>query len=56
MVTLPERKYKKLTTFPWHFHEESEENVVEPPFANQMTMALPQYLRYIKKRMNSART
>ena len=47
----PEKKYKKFLTFPWHFHDGSEEHVVVSPFATTAQNALQQFLRYIKKRI-----
>lgn len=46
----PERKYQKLSTFPWHFHNESEDKVVASPFSTNKKIAISQFLKFINKR------
>lgn len=45
----PERKYIKLKSFPWHFHNKTEENVETSPFSINKRTALTQFLRFVKK-------
>lgn len=45
----PERKYQKLSTFPWHFHQETEDNVVTSPFSTNKRTAITQFLNFIKE-------
>ena len=45
----PERKYRKLKTFPWHFHKGSESHVVASPFSKEKKTAIVQFLSYVKK-------
>ena len=43
----PERAYKRLATFPWHFHDGSENKVVKSPFSTLKSKALAQFFRYV---------
>lgn len=45
----PERKYQKLSTFPWHFHKGSEYNIVASPFSKDKRNAISQFLKFIHK-------
>ncbi len=49
----PERKYKRLKTFPWHFHKKTEENVVVSPFLKDNKTALLEFFEFAKKELVS---
>lgn len=47
----PERKYRKFKTSPWHFHKETEANVVNSPFSPQNRIALIQFFKLVKEEL-----
>lgn len=47
----PERKYKKLKSFPWHLHDGSDNTVISSPFSIRRTLAFLQFLRFIHNKI-----
>lgn len=45
----PEKKYQKFKTFPWHFHKESEDNIVASPFSVNKRSTIVQFFKFINK-------
>lgn len=43
----PERKYKRLASFPWHLHKGKEEKVVASPFSKRKKVALREFIKFI---------
>lgn len=51
----PERIYRKLKSYPWHFHNGLEDNVVCSSFSLEKRKALIQFIKYIRKVIKSKR-
>lgn len=49
----PERKYKRLKTFPWHFHKKTEAKIVASPFSQNNKTALLEFFTFAKKELVS---
>lgn len=45
----PEKRYSKLSSFPWHFHSKFEDNIEVSPFSTGKKQAIIQFLNYIKR-------
>lgn len=45
----PERRYQRLKTFPWHFHNGSEGKIITSPFSKDKRNAISQFLKFISK-------
>ena len=48
----PDINWKDVNTFPYHFHEQSQENVVNSPFPTEIIPAFYSFMNFIKERIN----
>lgn len=49
----PDTKFKKLKTFPCHFHIKKENKVAESPFSKTLPEALIDFMQFVRKEMQS---
>lgn len=47
----PNTKFKKLKTFPYHFHKEREEKVIEWPFRKKLPDAFIDFIEFVKSEL-----
>ncbi len=47
----PDRKAKKLKSFPYHFHFEEQSNIQEPPFRTDIENGFRDFLRFVQDKI-----
>ncbi len=47
----PDKKARKLKTFPFHFHNGSQENIVESEFSTNLEEGFRNFLNFIRKEL-----
>ncbi|MBM2815705.1 MAG: hypothetical protein HW421_2467 [Ignavibacteria bacterium] len=48
----PDVKWKGVETYPYHFHNGSQENVVSSPFPKDIIQAFYAFMNFVKERIN----
>jgi len=48
----PDIKFKKIKTFPFHFHQKTEFKVVASPFSKNLPKALIDFMAFIRRELN----
>ena len=47
----PNTKWKKLKSFPYHFHNGSENKVAEPKFSKRPTSGFRDFMKWVKDKL-----
>lgn len=50
---MPDRKWNRLTTFPKHFHDGSEQNVIESKISDNPEVALREFLTFVRSKVST---
>lgn len=45
----PNTRFRKIKTFPYHFHKEKESKVTESPFRKELPLALIDFMEFIRE-------
>jgi len=48
----PNTKWKELSTFPYHFHNGSQENVILPPFKEDVVQGFIEFMEFVRDKIN----
>lgn len=45
----PGKRFKKLATFPFHFHQKQENQVIKSPFSKSLPKAFVDFMEFVRK-------
>lgn len=49
----PDPKWKKVKTFPYHFHFQKENKVIDSPFAKTLPKAFIDFMLFVRKKLQN---
>ena len=47
----PDKKARKVKTFPYHFHYKKQDDILENPFPEDLENGFREFLRFVEKQM-----
>lgn len=47
----PNTKWRELSTFPYHFHNGSQENVILPPFKGDVVQEFTEFMEFVRDKI-----
>jgi len=48
----PDTDWQMVATFPYHFHDGTQENVVASPFSSEVRSAFREFLRFVQEKVD----